>query len=291
MRSFEPIGVAMIAVITACGPRTFPPSSPVQLAPPAPGADSGLALLYDAKVCSVDVLAGWRTIRWLAPRAPWRVQTSGVGAVRLGFQPLPPGHYELVTFTATDDYTVGQSIDHAELGDTECGRRSLHTRAIHFAFDVAAGQVAVATVPGGAPTLTTLAVDLRDRELTAGLEAWLTSIATGLELERRALVAATRTARDGYDLYRDCDGARVLAVVRVAGVALDRKQPIAGFLPNGVRRGCVADSAITVEVDDARDFDRAATTIGEWLVAGDRSGEVQVVTHLQWELSLAPTAK
>ena len=289
------------------------PEERVAIRPRRSEDDSALVVIHPATVCGLtirDDSGGLvdRDTTWgdgapvdmtrRVPDAAWEVPDGRDIATVFTAVAIPPGRYTLVGQLWSDDWEVlsRRSGDGARLARTDCDG-DLHHRDLRLPFRIEAGKVTLLAVPEGPvgfEELRALGAAADDPFVVLAARSWFGDVRRARNATRAALAARQRQPREGYDVYPSCDG--ITAVVRTTGtpvpwdasldpVARQRRVRLPVLTQSlnatGYGRGCVRRFALVLLITDESARDAAVEAAGNWLVAKNYAGEIDVlVTEL-----------
>lgn len=261
-------------------------------------SSAGVALTYDARLCALSVraLATGQESEHLVPDAGWAIQNSGRPATLLTVLPLRPGKYQVTSLAAADSWDE-QSGSGPAFGYTDCRSRGLDRRRVEISFEIKEGEVTLLGVPGGDmefQDLDVVELALLNQYVQESVGDWFPDIRRAAKARHQALVTRQREPRDGYDVYRDCDGKT--AVVRTTGKPFSfvqdpenallrdefRGRALAGFRSvhsvhaSGFGGACTGGYSFSVLMSDPSELETAIREMGTWLVKEDLQGEIDL---------------
>lgn len=296
-------------VVLGCSPPVIE-REPSVVSRPQPGdsdSDSALVVLYDSRSCALtirdrngqlhDRLVDLDRVTPIdmtreTPSASWYVQNSGYPSQLATVIALPPGRYTVVSHATTDDWGELEGESGAARGETDCS--SPDARTISLPFRIEPEQLTLLALPTGAMNfddLRRLSLALHEPTTKAALASWLPAITSSARARHLALAAKLRERRDGYDVYRNCDGK--VAVVRNEGTPFawyenwddepERERfrararpPAASVHATGFGGGCVLEMAFHVMLSNPAELEHAADAAGSFLVRENLRGEIDL---------------
>jgi hypothetical protein len=280
-------------------------------------ADQAVAIFHGSLVCSFTIrdLSGELhdeeerrggmlpvTMTRAVPDSPWWIEDSARGANLVTVIAMPPGRYELVSYTEARGWQEGTDENGQATGLTNCPRRwRLDRREAQLPFEIRAGEVTLLPVPGGTAADWVMhrlrfvldhvpAPDVREM-----LQSWKPGILNAEERSHAAFLARIRQVRDGYDVYPACNGHDTAAVVASAGTPFpwygkgndtpavtERFRRGAGAVVpaqrgSGFGASCVdRRGAFQIYLSSPNDLNAAVRAAGEWMVREGMQGEIDL---------------
>ena len=303
-----PMFLVLSLVVFGCTPPVVEREPSVASRPRRGGGDSALVVLYDSRSCALTIRDRNGKLRDRlveldrvtpidmtreTPSARWYVQNSGYPSQLATVIALPPGRYAVVSHTTTDDWSELEGERGAARGETDCSSPDA-PRTLALPFRIEPERLTLIALPTGAMNfdqLRRLSAALHEPITKAALASWLPAITSTARAHHAALAAKLRERRDGYDVYRNCDGRA--AVVRNEGTPfawyenwddkpeLERfraraQPPVASVHATGFGVGCVRELAFHVSLSDPAELGRAIEAAGAFLVRENLSGEIDL---------------